>query len=222
MDDKRISEMSEDEFRETLAELTKSNREQADYAKRTWILTMISTISIVIVALFIIIYCTFLIPKINNLLAVAQTSLGNIEKVSKELSDADLDGLIVDVSDLIKTTEDDLALTMEKIDELNIEELNRAIRNLSDVIEPLAEFFGVIGGKAEDLDKIDVGKKVEGSINDIENDIEGTVDDIGGSIQDSVDGIGKSIGSGIEKGLETGIGSLFGEPSGSTSKKNKR
>lgn len=57
MEEKKISEMNIVEFQDALEDLKKSNRDQADYEKRIWILTMISTISIVIVALFIIIYC---------------------------------------------------------------------------------------------------------------------------------------------------------------------
>ncbi len=154
--------MSEEEFRETLAELNKANREQADYAKKTWILTMISTISIVIVALFIIIYCTFLIPKINKLLNQAQVGVDNIADLSQRLTDSNLDEIIEDVGGLVTTTEKDLELTMKKIDELNIEELNRGISNLSDVIEPLAEFFGVLDGRADNLSKLGVKKQVEG------------------------------------------------------------
>lgn len=224
MDDKKLLEMSEEEFREALAELNIANREQADYAKKTWILTMISTISIVIVALFIIIYCTFLIPKINKLLNQAQVSVDNIADLSQKLTDSNLDGIIEDVGGLVTTTEKDLELTMKKIDELNIEELNRGISNLSDVIEPLAEFFGVLGGKAEDLSKLDVEKQVESSIVGIESDIEGTIDDIGGGIQDSVESIGASIGSGIEKGIGSGIESIFGKPeeNNNKTKSNKK
>ncbi len=216
MDDKKLLEMSEEEFRETLAELNKANREQADYAKRTWILSMISTISIVIVAAFIMIYCTFLIPKVNKLLNVAQASLENIEKVSEELSEADIDGLVAEVGDLIGETEKDLALTMEKIDSLDIEELNRAIRNLSDVIEPLAEFFGVLGGKAEEIGNVNVQEKVETRIDDIGSSVEDTIGGIGEDIQDSVENLGDSI----ENSIKEGIGNTFGKPAANVTKKS--
>ena len=234
MEEKKISEMNIVEFQDALEDLKKSNRDQADYEKRIWILTMISTISIVIVALFIIIYCSFLIPKVNNLLNVAQTSLENIEKVSEELSDADIDGLIVEVGGLVGTTQEDLGLAMEKIDELNIEELNRAIKNLSDVIEPLAQFFGVLGGKAEDLSKLDVGAQVEdrisnigsgieGTVYDIGSNVEGTVEEIGDTIEDSVSDFGKNVGDSIKKGIgdgiEKGIENTLGKPAAKATKK---
>ncbi|MBQ0146600.1 MAG: hypothetical protein KBS51_05745 [Lachnospiraceae bacterium] len=217
MDEKKMMEMSADEFREALEDLRKTNQEQADYAKRTWIMSIISTIAVLIVAVFIIVYGLILMPQVNSLLKEAEVSLNNIEKITDDLSKVDIEGLMNDVSELVTTTEADLGKTMEKIDELNIEELNRAITNLSNVIEPLAEFFGVLGDKADDLSKIDVGQNIEKRVDGIEGNIEKRVDGIGGSIEKSVGNIGKSIGDGIEKGLSDGVQKAIG---GSTDKKS--
>lgn len=147
MEEKKMLEMSEQEFRDILEDLEKSNREQADYAKKTWIMTLISTISILVVVVFLLIYCTFLIPRINNMLNQAQVSLDNIAEISADISALDFEGLMGEVGGLVTTTEKDLNKTMEKIDEINIEDLNKSIKSLGDVIEPLADFFNTVGGK---------------------------------------------------------------------------
>ena len=147
VDEGGIMDMSADEFREILADLRKTNQEQADYAKRAWIMSLISTIAVLIVALFILLYGAFLMPKINSLLNEAQIGLTNVTEITDKLSKVDFEGLIDDVGELVITTEKDLGITMKKIDEIDFKGLNRSIGDLGDVIEPLAKFFNGLSGK---------------------------------------------------------------------------
>ena len=147
IDEGGIMDMSADEFREILADLRKTNQEQADYAKRAWIMSLISTIAVLIVALFIMLYGAFLMPKVNSLLNEAQISLTNVTEITDKLSKVDFEGLIDDVGGLVITTEKDLGITMKKIDEIDFKGLNRSIGDLGDVIEPLAKFFNGLSGK---------------------------------------------------------------------------
>lgn len=147
IDEGGIMDMSADEFREILADLRKTNQEQADYAKRAWIMSLISTIAVLIVALFIMLYGAFLMPKVNSLLNEAQISLTNVTEITDKLSKVDFEGLIDDVGGLVTATEKDLGRTMEKIEEIDFKGLNRSIGDLGDVIEPLAGFFNGLSGK---------------------------------------------------------------------------
>ena len=147
VDEGGIMDMSADEFREILADLRKTNQEQADYAKRAWIMSLISTIAVLIVTLFILLYGAFLMPKVNSLLNEAQISLTNVSGITDKLSKVDFEGLIDDVGGLVITTEKDLGITMKKIDEIDFKGLNRSIGDLGDVIEPLANFFNGLSGK---------------------------------------------------------------------------
>ena len=152
IDEGGIMDMSADEFREILADLRKTNQEQADYAKRAWIMSLISTIAVLIVALFIMLYGAFLMPKVNSLLDEAQIGLTNVSQITDKLSKVDFEGLIDDVGGLVITTEKDLGITMKKIDEIDFKGLNRSIGDLGDVIEPLAKFFNGLSGKPSSSD----------------------------------------------------------------------
>lgn len=145
MEDKKLQDISAEEFRDMLADLRKSNQEQADYAKRAWIMSLISTIAVMIVAVFIVVYGAFLMPKVNRMLAQAESSLANIQKITEEVASVDFEGLIDDVGGLVATTEEDLGVTMRKIEDIDFEQLNKAIRDLSNVIEPMANFFKDLG-----------------------------------------------------------------------------
>jgi len=141
MDEKKLTDMSVEEFQDALADLRRTNQQQADYAKRAWVMSLVSTIAVLIVAIFILAYGAFLIPKVNKLLADTQTSLENVEMITSEIAEIDFEGLVDDVGGLVTATEKDLAKTMEKIEEIDIKQLNQAIKDLSDVIQPLANFF---------------------------------------------------------------------------------
>lgn len=141
-----ISGISIEEFRADMEELKKSNKDQAVYAKRQYIQTLISTVAVLIVCISIIISGFLILPKVNTLLDSAITSLNNVNSITREISKIDFEGLIDDVGSLVTTTEDDLALTMEKLNSIDFEGLNEGIENLSAVIEPLADFFGALSG----------------------------------------------------------------------------
>ena len=68
-----------------------------------------------------------------------------ISQVTQTLTEADkaLLGIqsMFDEDGLMNQTGDALAQAMEKVDSMDIESLNKAIRDLGDVVEPLADFF---------------------------------------------------------------------------------
>ena len=140
--EKTLEGISLEEFRADMEDLKKSNLDQAIYAKRQYHQTLISTIALLIVCAAIIFAGLTLLPKINTLLDNAITSLENVNQISQEISKIDFEGLMDDVGGLVTTTEKDLAVTMEKLNSIDFEGLNKGIENLSAVIEPLAKFFG--------------------------------------------------------------------------------
>ena len=64
---------------------------------------------------------------------------GLLENVDGLLTN--VDGLVGDVDTLVTTTQDGLEDTLEKIGKVDFDMLNKAIKDLADVVEPLAEFF---------------------------------------------------------------------------------
>lgn len=68
-----------------------------------------------------------------------------LSQVTQTLTEADKALLEIqsmfDEDGLMSQTGDALAQAMEKVDSMDIESLNKAIRDLGDVVEPLANFF---------------------------------------------------------------------------------
>jgi len=74
--------------------------------------------------------------------------LTNLETVTTELANADLtgmveniDALVGNVDDLVSTSQTGVTQAVQKINAINFDALNDAIKDLSDVIEPIAKFF---------------------------------------------------------------------------------
>ena len=71
------------------------------------------------------------------------TILTNLDTVTQELAQADLKGMVADVDDFVTAGQGAVEEVTEKLSIIDFETLNRAIQDLSDVVEPLARFFNV-------------------------------------------------------------------------------
>lgn len=81
------------------------------------------------------------LPQVEEMIAHMQTTLNNLESVTAQLAAMDLEGMIVNVDELVTAGRETLTETAGKLESLDMETLNRAIRDLAAVVEPLARFF---------------------------------------------------------------------------------
>lgn len=143
-----------DENKEMLQLLQKMN----ENSRRQTLWMMILCALLAVTAVFcLVIFANVgkLVPQLDTAIAQMQTVLTDVETVTGELADADLEGMVSNVDDLVTdvdgllgnvdtlvtTGQDSLEQTMEKLNAIDFETLNKAIQNLSDVIEPIAKFF---------------------------------------------------------------------------------
>lgn len=81
------------------------------------------------------------LPELAGIVEQMETVLGNLENVTTQLAAADLAEMAENVDALVVTGQKSLEQTMEKINAIDLETLNKAIGDLAKVIEPLARFF---------------------------------------------------------------------------------
>lgn len=155
----------EQEVYEVLTRLEKYNRQQSRAARLQCVISVISMLCCV-AALVTVMH---LVPKIDKMtsrtesfIATAEDVLEDVQTVSGKLSEMDMgpvllevknllehvdgllanvDELVVNVDTLVATTQDGLEDTLEKIEKVDFDKLNKAISDLSAVIDPLARFF---------------------------------------------------------------------------------
>ena len=140
-----------------LEKIEENSRKQAKFAKWQCILSVITAVACIGMLCFVL----QLLPTVNGLMVQADTVMRNVGQVTAQLAQADWEGLISDletvsnqmananlgsiveeVNGLVQTSQASLEQTMEKINSVDFETLNKAIQDLSKVVQPLAKLFG--------------------------------------------------------------------------------
>ena len=147
---------------ELLAKLEKSNRQQALFTKilcalcsAVLICSLVMTLSVTGVASQLM---EVVVPlqnvasqvqevatQVYDMTGQAETIMDNMETVTQALADADLGTMVENVNTLAAESQTVVNDAMEKLDTIDIDTLNKAIQDLSDVVEPLAKVSKIFG-----------------------------------------------------------------------------
>ena len=140
-----------EENKETLELLRKIERSSRIQIYSGYVRTGLMLVCAVCMAVLVVMVFR-LMPKINEILAQAQhafnqvgTVLDYLEQTSYQLSQVDLQGMVSNVDGLVTTGQQSLEASMEKLNGVDFEALNKAIKDLEAVIEPLAKMTKVFG-----------------------------------------------------------------------------
>lgn len=127
-----------------LEQMEKANRKQVAYARLQFVFSVIAAICCILLLLAGV----KILPQLQEAALQAETVLTNLETVTTELAQADLigmvenvDALVTNVDGLVGTSQEGVEQAMAKINAIDFDALNDAIKDLSDVIEPIAKFF---------------------------------------------------------------------------------
>ena len=131
--------------KQILKEEKKQNRKEGIQTVGITIMTICMVIiTVVAVSVFVNIN-----RKINAFYTKADTAITSLNEIATDIQDADLPGMATKIDELTENATDGVATTMEKIDSINIDELNEAISSLDAAVEALratAEGFAGIFG----------------------------------------------------------------------------
>ena len=140
-----------EENKETLELLRKIERSSRMQTYSGYVRTGLMLVCAVCMAMLVVMVFR-LMPQINEILAQAQhafnqvgTVLDYLEQTSYQLSQVDLQGMVSNVDGLVTTGQQSLEASMEKLNGVDFEALNKAIKDLAAVIEPLAKMTKVFG-----------------------------------------------------------------------------
>ena len=127
-----------------IEDMEKANRKQVTYARLQFIFSVVAAVCCMVLLLS----GMKVLPRLQETAAQAEVVLSNLETVTSELADSNLssmvenvDALVENVDGLVSTSQSGVEQTIEKINAIDFEALNAAIKDLSDVIEPIAKFF---------------------------------------------------------------------------------
>lgn len=129
------------EMLELLRKIEKSNRQKV--LTNILVCLFILAAAVSCIALCVMVYR--MVPQVNELMGQLEIVLDNLEQTTGELAALDLEAMVSNVDSLVVYAQDSLHQTMDNLDTIDFETLNKAIADLSKVIEPLAKFAGMFG-----------------------------------------------------------------------------
>lgn len=133
--------MQEPEFKTIMERIEASNAGQEKYARRQYIMSQITAIASVVILGIVLYAAATILPKLNTTYENLQVIMSDLEVVTSELAEADLDDMITNVNHLVTSSEKNVQDALSQVNSIDVDTLNRAIQNLSDAVEPFANFF---------------------------------------------------------------------------------
>lgn len=137
------------EILQLLQQIEKANRRQTLCCTALCIFALITALCCIVtfVALYqllppimdILPQITGVLPEITDVISQMQTVLTNLETTTAQLAQLDLGTMVTNVGQLVATGQQSLEQTMSKLDGIDFTTLNRAIKDLAAVVEPLAK-----------------------------------------------------------------------------------
>lgn len=122
--------MEQDKILELLEDMKKSSQKNLMYQRITTVLMLVFVLAVLA-----------LVPTAFSTLNSAKTALDHMDEAITEMETA-LES-VEDLADDAETAITSAETALEKVGEIDIETLNEAITDLSDVVEPMSEFFGM-------------------------------------------------------------------------------
>ena len=133
---------------ELLRKIEKNSRMQTYSGYARTVLVLVCAVCIVVLTCAVM----KLLPQINAILGQAQdavkqveTVLDYLEQTSYQLSQVDMQGMVSNVDGLVTTGQQSLQATMEKLNSIDFDALNKAIKDLSAVTQSLANVTRIFG-----------------------------------------------------------------------------
>lgn len=141
---------------EILQDIRDNERKEMKYAKRQSVISMILSSICLVIVIMIGIAVFSLLPKVgalvrnanaiieeaSGMMSEAEDVVANLNTVTADLAKLDMNELFDNVNGLVVESENSISEAMERIDKIDFEGLNSAIKDLGAVISPLARFFG--------------------------------------------------------------------------------
>lgn len=128
--------MQEERQMELLRELTRETQKQVYYSR---------VLGISSVGIFLVLVISFfvLVPKVTGVLTEVTTTLEDANTAIAGITDMSetLKTMGINMNQFITDNANSASEVMTSIDNIDFEGLNKGIQDLSDVVEPLANFF---------------------------------------------------------------------------------
>ena len=125
-----------------LERMEENSRKQLVYSRIQCIFSVISAVCCVTLVATLLRF----IPQLEDLAAQVDLLMSDLQSVTAELKKLDLTDMIAGINGLVATSQTGVEEAIEKISEIDISKLNKAVSDLAAVVQPLADFVKRITG----------------------------------------------------------------------------
>ena len=125
------------EMLELLKQINENTRKQVFYGRLRCLFAVASACCFAGILFMLYRY----LPQMAEMVVKMQTVLGNLERVTKDLAAVDFGSMVNGINTLVETGQLTLEQTVSKLNTIDFTNLNKAIKDLADVVEPVAKFF---------------------------------------------------------------------------------
>ena len=126
----------QNELQRILERLEANSRKQLLHAR---LQTVFSLICVLCCGVLLIKLLQF-IPQLESLVSQAEILLRDLDTVTKELSKLNLSQMVENINDLVTTSQSGVEEALQKINEIDFDTLNQAVKDLTNVVKTLSDF----------------------------------------------------------------------------------
>ena len=119
-----------------MEKMEKNSRKQLFYSRMQFVCTLALTVSCIL----LLVRIGQFMPQLEQLATQAETVLHNLEAVTGELQKLDMVSMVENINSLVSTSQTGVEEALGTFKEINFDTLNKAIEDLADVVEPMADF----------------------------------------------------------------------------------
>jgi len=116
--------------------LEENSRKQLFYARVQCLFSILCALCCAVLLISVLRF----MPQLQTIMDHADAVLADMEVISGELAKLDLTAMIENINALVETSQVGVEEALEKINEIDFDALNQAVKDLSDVVKPLADF----------------------------------------------------------------------------------
>lgn len=128
---------SQSQIHELLSKMEANSRKQLLYTRIQCAFSILSALCCVILVVKVVQF----MPQLELLAGQLEQVLANLEIITEELKNLDLTEMVDNINTLVTTSQKGVEETLLKINEIDFETLNQAVKDLAAVVQPLADFI---------------------------------------------------------------------------------
>ncbi|MBQ3105592.1 MAG: hypothetical protein IJC59_07030 [Lachnospiraceae bacterium] len=138
----------ENSVRELIDEIKNENEEQMKYLKKQLNTMKLLMVCLAGILVLLVVSAAVVVPRIVETLQTVNTAVDTLSTTTVEAVDtvtgtiAVVEEVFLALNGFMDESSTGIATAIEKLNSIDIDSLNKSIKDLGEVVDPLADFFG--------------------------------------------------------------------------------